>query len=446
MGCERGDNLTFSWENFVENIKGKNIVCYGAGVNASLMLMKEIFKPYLNNVLFFVDNNPKKVGTKFISDGKSFDIKSINVLDELSSDTIVLITISDYITIGEVLDQKGVNWFPWTIISTDLSFSQLKKQLICSDKNFFLLNTPDYMNLGDHAIAIAENHYLSKKVGKFIEIGSNSCHLDGLRNLREYVKLEDIIFVQGGGNMGSLWRVCEENIRNIIRTFPDNKIIIFPQSVYYGNSKEDLAYFYQSQEVYNVHKDLLICSRDSRSYDFVNKSYKCKSVLLPDIALTLEYNKKSKRNGIGLLLREDKEKFIKGDYQVVAQSVVKKLGKNLIHITHHPIDDPCNRQKRIDELLDVYSSCELVITDRLHGMILSIVTSTPCIVFDNSYCKISDLYKTWLKDCEYITLSEQLDENSLLDLIKEKIRYKYQKFDSEIYKKEFDKLTSYFNN
>ena len=410
------------------------------------MLMKESFRPFLDNVLFFVDRDMRKNGTKLISAGKSYDIRSADVLDEIGSDTVVLVTIADYITVGEMLDEKGIIWYPWTVISADISFSQFEERAVYDTKKYFLLNTPDYMNLGDHAITVAESRYLKENFGEFYELGSNVCHIDGLRRLKSYVKPYDVIFVQGGGNMGSLWRMCEENIRNIVRNFPDNRIVIFPQSVYYGDSDEELAYFAQSQEIYNGHKDLLICSRDRRSYDFVKKSYKCKSMLLPDMALTLEHNKKSERRGLGLLLRDDKEKLIRGDYRVNAELAAKKLGMELKVITHHPVADPCSRQALIDELLDIYSSCELVVTDRLHGMILSAVTNTPCIAFDNSYHKVADLYKTWIRDCEHITLSEPLDEAALAELIEEKTSREYREFVPGIYRKEFDKLTAYLNN
>ena len=43
-----------------------------------------------------------------------------------------------------------------------------------------------------------------------------------------------------------------------------------------------------------------------------------------------------------------------------------------------------NAQKLLDDYLTRLQSISLVITDRLHGMILSYITKTPCIVFDNN--------------------------------------------------------------
>ena len=44
-----------------------------------------------------------------------------------------------------------------------------------------------------------------------------------------------------------------------------------------------------------------------------------------------------------------------------------------------------------------FSSAEFVITNRLHGMLFSIITQTPVIALDNVTGKIKSLYNTWLK-------------------------------------------------
>ena len=52
---------------------------------------------------------------------------------------------------------------------------------------------------------------------------------------------------------------------------------------------------------------------------------------------------------------------------------------------------------------------QLVITDRLHGSIFSLITGTPCIVFGNNYHKVESFYYSWLKNIEYITFIKQKD-------------------------------------
>lgn len=436
-------DMTHNWTSFTKAAENKTIICYGAGINASLMLLNDIFKPYLDSILFFVDRNPNVQGKKIDAAEKQYDILSTDALDKIGEDHIVLVTITDYLNTGEMLDAKGIEWYPWTVISTDYSISELDILDRSDEPHYFLLNTPDYMNLGDHAITIAENEYLHSIVGDIHEFGTNICHPEGIRKLSRHVKNNDVIFIQGGGNMGSLWRVCEENIRNIVRSFPDNRIVIFPQSVYYEDTPEAREYFRSSTEVYNGHKDLLICTRDRRSYDFVSESYSCGCMLLPDMVLTLKNEHRQPRKGVGVLIRDDKEKLIPKDYGSVISDAIKACGKETVNITHHPIAHPADRAKNISELLRIYSSCELVITDRLHGMILSAVTDTPCIAFDNSYHKVSAVYDTWLKNNKSITLSGPIPSENIIRLITQKTSEQYEKYDANIYLSEFDRLTAY---
>ena len=51
----------------------------------------------------------------------------------------------------------------------------------------------------------------------------------------------------------------------------------------------------------------------------------------------------------------------------------------------------------------------MVITDRLHCMIFSAITSTPCIVIDNYTNKISGVYK-WISNYNYLMLINGIQE------------------------------------
>ena len=50
--------------------------------------------------------------------------------------------------------------------------------------------------------------------------------------------VNDIILITGGGFLGSLWLYNgEENVRNILKEYPDNKVIILPQTIYFEKNK-----------------------------------------------------------------------------------------------------------------------------------------------------------------------------------------------------------------
>ena len=56
-----------------------------------------------------------------------------------------------------------------------------------------------------------------------------------------------------------------------------------------------------------------------------------------------------------------------------------------------------------------FSKCKLIITDRLHGMIFSFITNTPCIALPNSNGKIKGVYK-WIANKGSVLFVENIDD------------------------------------
>ena len=80
----------------------------------------------------------------------------------------------------------------------------------------------------------------------------------------------DIILIHGGGFLGTLWMGQELHVRKIIETFPNNKIIILPQTIFYGEDEESKRQFELSKKIYGKHKDLHIFAREEISYNIIN--------------------------------------------------------------------------------------------------------------------------------------------------------------------------------
>ena len=57
----------------------------------------------------------------------------------------------------------------------------------------------------------------------------------------------------------------------------------------------------------------------------------------------------------------------------------------------------------------VFAGAQLVVTDRLHGMIFSLIMGTPCIVLGNNHHKVKATYATF-KDCKYLQYAENVRE------------------------------------
>lgn len=88
-----------STKEFIKNLKGRKIVCFGAGATMLITDIKEKPIEHLEkHIAFFVDNDKKKQGQKFHYMGHDFEIKSADVLNELSGKDYVLLITCIYYT------------------------------------------------------------------------------------------------------------------------------------------------------------------------------------------------------------------------------------------------------------------------------------------------------------------------------------------------------------
>lgn len=306
-------------------------------------------------------------------------------------------------------------------------------------KEYIIFGTPLHGNIGDHAIVISEYKL-------FKDIGINVFEVPSVRRFEiiEYLKnnlnKDAIIIITGGGFMGNQWMLEEKMIRDIVSNFLNNKLIFFPLTAFYKDDNIGKEEFKKSFEIYKSHSNIVMCAREEKTYGFLKKNYKnAKILLMPDIVLYLDFeNYNYIRNGILICLRKDPEKKLKTKDLENIQKISKKYVNNVKYtdtVINKNISQK-NRFKIFKLKLKEFSKFNVIITDRLHGMIFATLTKTPCIVFGNYNHKVEGVYK-WIKDIKYIRF---IDDISQLDVTLENL-LKYRKIDSinEI-KNKFDEL------
>ena len=69
------------------------------------------------------------------------------------------------------------------------------------------------------------------------------------------------------------------------------------------------------------------------------------------------------------------------------------------------------RWKALLALMEQYQKSRVVITDRLHGMILAYITNTPCIVFACDNPKIGGCYE-WLRHSDQVVFFNEFSERT----------------------------------
>ncbi len=300
-----------------------------------------------------------------------------------------------------------------------------------SEKKIVLLGSPEYNNLGDHLIAYATKIFIEDnfKEYRYYEISEKNI-LHCINKVKKYINDDDVILLQGGGNMGDLY-LDQVNIRKkVLTNFINNKIIIMPQTIYFSSPKNYLPYYYNNL---NLH----IFAREQISYDILKNMRVNNLYLVPDIAIYLINNlsfKKNNRKGILMCLRDDKEKsdikFSQLDSDIFnSHSIINVSTVLNVSVS---IND---REQILFDLFNKFTSSSLVVTDRLHGMIIAAITHTPCIVLPTFNHKVIESYK-WLKRLGYVYLLNQ--EDDIARVIKQVSNIKIDK--NINYSKDFSEL------
>lgn len=277
-----------------------------------------------------------------------------------------------------------------------------------SQKNKILLfGSPEYDNLGDHAIAYSTKKYITDKFKEFdfFEITENIVK-NNISNLKRIIKDNDIILLQGGGNMGDIYPDIEEIRKITINNFPKNKVIVMPQTIHFYNNNISLNYYNKD--------NVSIYAREQKSYDIMNNKFETNINLVPDIVLYLIKYADSylniKRNGCLLCLRNDKEKNNSiSKNEIIDLLKEQEINYNNISTLASGNVPIINRKVNLQNLIKSISNSKIVITDRLHGMILCVITKTPCIVLPSFNHKVVESYK-WVTKFNYIKLCNNIED------------------------------------
>ncbi len=303
------------------------------------------------------------------------------------------------------------------------------------DKDYVLLDVPNHRNTGDNLIWEGELEFLKSLPYNKLYGANHSCYD------RNKVPSDSIILLHGGGNFGDLYRSSQNLKLQVVEEFKNQRIIIFPQTVFYKNEdnfKNDMKFF-------SSHKDLYLCVRDTVSYEMLRPYFKDTNLLLlPDMAFCLNlYNEIHKRvnDRILYLKRTDAElnnddqintlllkykgkkidvsdwtsysnnKFI-NRFILYKDEFFVRLSRFLLKIkalawladSEFGMNSKLSRKKHINNGIQFINRYDTVITTRLHGLILSLLLDKEIVLLDNSYGKNSNYYKTWLTGFDNITL------------------------------------------
>lgn len=272
-----------------------------------------------------------------------------------------------------------------------------------------LVDFPDHSNVGDSAIWLGEMAWLD-------EAGRTPVYCSGLDDFSETALMQAApdgpILIHGGGNFGTTWIRHERFRLDLLRRFPGRPIVQLPQSIFY----DDPARAAEMAQAIRDHGAFTLLVRDATSLAFAARHFDCRTKLCPDAALYLGCSPRPwpPEADILALLRTDHEAVadegaaaprssIAQDWLEEGRAESAFMRARLKFDALRAGGDQERRLRRYRALADwrlrrgfnILSQGRVVVTDRLHAHILSLLLDIPHVAMDNSYGKVGAFAAHW---------------------------------------------------
>ena len=301
------------------------------------------------------------------------------------------------------------------------------RPLLAPLDTFALVDFPNYANVGDSAIYLGQLACLRALGAPRPRFVCDFRTYDR-EELARRIGRSGTILLTGGGSFGDLWPTGQELREEIVRAFPGNPIVQLPQTVHFGEKRT----LDRARSVLNAHENFTLLLRDRRSLEIAANEFRVRTLLCPDMAFGLGplARPRGPTQPAVWLLRTDKESSTGADsvpfgvrvdwldepattlrslsYALtgaVRRSVVGRPARALLMRIYEPL-----ARQRLRRGVDVLTAGRVVVTDRLHGHILSLLLAIPHVVLDNSYGKLSSFHAAWTGDIAGVGTADSIAE------------------------------------
>jgi exopolysaccharide biosynthesis predicted pyruvyltransferase EpsI len=281
-------------------------------------------------------------------------------------------------------------------------------------KKCALIDFPHHANVGDSAIWLGEQIFLSK-------LGVQQAYVCTTENrdwnaMERAIGPDGTIIVHGGGNFGDLWPHHQQLREEALDRFPDHPVLQLPQTVHFGDPKEAD----RTAAKIRKHGKFTLAVRDRKSLAFARERFECNVVLCPDMAFCIGPIAAAAPadQRILLLLRSDKEKKNPSPGDAILQSpdlhcadwltesytetrlraggrlFADRLGGKAAPTLRGNYYNALARE-RMRRGLHQLASFRYIVSDRLHVHILSTLLGRRHALLDNNYGKLSSFMAAW---------------------------------------------------
>ena len=279
-------------------------------------------------------------------------------------------------------------------------------------RKVFYLGSETFGNLGDGMIAETIMAFCSKFLaGVPIEEIPLIQYWIKKPYLLSAIQPDDLIIMTGGGNFGNQYIFAQKVKEDITKTWPKNRKVVFPQTIYYVNNKEQCLE--KDEKLFVEENNIIMFAREQASYEFAKNHFSCKIELAPDIVLSRKYKKELKREKhILFIMRSDEERILTSktvrDFIGFAKEAGLAFKAADLQMIYYGAEIT-SRKKELSKKMEQFGRARIIVTDRLHGMIIAAITGTPCIAFRNYNHKVDGTY-TFINYLPYIKLAYTPEE------------------------------------
>lgn len=314
------------------------------------------------------------------------------------------------------------------IASQGKSLHERLRKSLAPGQPYALVDFPNHANCGDSAIWLGAISILRALSGDDPAYACSVSSFSSEELLQQCP--EGPIFISGGGNLGDIWHGHQALRETILQRFPDRPVVQLPQSIHFRDERKKASF----ARLASQHPNFLLLVRDRPSLAFA-ANIDVETDLCPDMAFGLGAMERDGPADISVLalLRADREQQQSAEAVSAAQTAgyvcdwpvedakfgTENWKKQRLQLLLRGVFSQEQRrlrymhaiaEKRLSRGTSILSRGKVVITDRLHGHILSFLMGIPSVILDNSYGKVSRYAEVWTAGSPLVSLKPKATE------------------------------------
>jgi exopolysaccharide biosynthesis protein PssK len=302
-----------------------------------------------------------------------------------------------------------------------------------------LVNFPNHANAGDPALWLGERAALDR-IGAEVAYTASWASYDADTLRRELG--DGTVLIHAGANFGDLYPHRQATTRErLLAELADLRTIQLPQSIHF----EDPDNRDRLRRLCEEHADFTLLTREPQSQEYAHRWFDVPSLLCPDPAFSLgmrplptepradvlwlartdpEAAGYEVPDAYGMSIEaldwlaplEDEPPWSLGDRwrRAINSALLPRfergsgVARRLWKLNAGTFDPLAERW--VDRGCRILARGYVVVTDRLHGHVLSLLQGIPHVVLDNSYGKLRSVYDHWTFQCTLAHWADSPDE------------------------------------